>query len=372
MSEAAGSPVLRLCYGAVHVVVREPEHGAGPRDGTRIEDIDWDSTMRVRQALLDRGLRIAEAMDTAQRFEVGWELAAELIRRTSAIAPPMGFCAGAGADQVPASAPLPQLLDAVIEQCDFITTLGGVPVILPMPFLVRERLDEAGYVDAYGAIVRNVRGPIFLHWLGEAFAPSLRGYFPGRSFERILALDPAVVRGCKLSLLDAEFEVATRRRLLASEQIVLTGDDFHFARLIVGDGTRPQRTTRIGELDVALGDFSHALLGVVDAIHAPLAAALDALAAQDPARALRILEPCEVLGQHVFAEPTMDYKAGLAFLAWLNGIADGFALPKGAHHRRDRDHLLRAAALAQAAGVVVERRVFAERLARFAAAGPGV
>ncbi|MGE0142114.1 MAG: DUF993 family protein [Planctomycetota bacterium] len=368
MNAAAKARVGRLCYGAVHVVARESAAGTAVGDRVRLEDIDWDSTMRVRRALLDHGIRIAEAMDTAQRFEIGWELAAELIRRTARVVPPMGFCAGAGADQVAASTSLSRKLDAVIEQCEFITSLGGVPVILPMPFLVEEGLSEDGYVDAYAAIVRSVRGPIFLHWLGEAFAPTLAGYFPGHSFERILALDPSVVRGCKLSLLDPAFEEAMRRRLLANEQIVLTGDDFHFASLIVGDGTCPQRTTRIGELDVALGDFSHALLGVVDAIHAPMAAALDALAAGDPARALRLLEPCEVLGQHVFAEPTMDYKAGLAFLAWLNGIADGFALPKGAHQRRDRDHLLRVAELAQAAGAVVEKQVFAERLARFAIA----
>ena len=63
-----------------------------------------------------------------------------------------------------------------------------------------------------------------MHWLGEAFHPGLRGYFPGASFTRVMGLDPEKLRGCKLSLLEAEREVAIRRSLLPREQIVLTGD----------------------------------------------------------------------------------------------------------------------------------------------------
>ena len=103
-----------------------------------------------------------------------------------------------------------------------------------MPWLAQNARGAADYVEVYGEIIRQVVGPVYVHWLGEAFAPELRGYFPDGSFERVMTLDPTVVRGAKLSLLDAALECRLRRQLVERDQILLTGDDFNFAPLIAG------------------------------------------------------------------------------------------------------------------------------------------
>jgi hypothetical protein len=374
-------PVLRLCYAAVHVVLRPEYRKLGhtlqkPGDPRVIEEhIDWAATMRLRTAMDRHGLGVAEAMDTAQRFHLGWPAARRLIAECGALKLGNGFCAGAGTDQVPAIRSMVDLVDGVVEQCSYITSHGGFPVILPMPWLCEQEASESDYVDVYEAIVRQVRGPVFVHWLGAMFLPALSGYFPGRSFQRVMALDPAVVRGCKLSLLDADFEVRTRRELLPREQIVLTGDDLHFGRMILGGDAPPapggggkpfvSGTTTIGSRTVALGDWSHALLGILDAIALPMQQALGRLAAGDEQGFLRIADRCEELGRHVFAEPTQHYKAGLAFLAWLNGLQQDFTLVNGEERMRDREHYQRCAELARAAGAVLDEAVFERNLAEF-------
>jgi hypothetical protein len=370
-----GAAAFRLCYGALHVVPRPEYRDLGhsldaPGAAAELERfIDWDATAQLRRDLDAHGVGVAEAMDTAQRFFLGWPAARRLIAETGALGLASGFCAGAGTDQAPRVDGLTDLVDAVVEQCAYISSHGGVPVILPMPWLSEQRASESQYVDVYAAIIRQVRGPVFVHWLGPMFLPSLAGYFPGRSFDKVMELDPSVVRGCKLSLLDRGFEERVRRRLLEREQLVLTGDDFHFGQLIKGDGAAPTRTTKVGDKEVALGDFSHALLGILDATAQPTRAALDALARGDEAEFSRRMERCEALGQHVFGAPTQHYKAGLAFLAWLNGQQEHFLLINREDRARDRGHYLRCAALAREAGCVRDEATFAARLAEFEA-GP--
>jgi len=365
------APAFRLCYGALHVVMQPGYRDLGhslerPGDAAEIEQhIDWPATMQLRREMDGFGIGIAEAMDTAQRFFLGWPAARRLIRETGALQLPNGFCAGAGTDQAARLDRHSDLIDAVVEQCAYITSHGGVPVILPMPWLCERGADEREFVDVYGAIIREVRGPVFLHWLGPMFLSSLEGYFPGRSFEKIMAIDPSVVRGCKLSLLDRAFEERVRRELLPREQIVLTGDDFHFGQLMLGDGEPPARTTTIGEREVALGDFSHALLGILDAIAKPTEAALQALQAGDREGFTERMARCEELGRFVFQTPTQHYKAGLAFLAWLNGQQDNFMLVNREEHARDREHFVRCAELARAAGCVHDEATFSARLAEF-------
>ncbi len=369
----AADPAFRLCYAAAHVVLR-PEYAqlghslAAPGAHEEIAaHVDWQATMRLRRALDGHGMGIAEAMDTAQRFFLGWPAARRLIAECGALRLANGFCAGAGTDQLARVRGKADLVDAVVEQCAFIAANGGVPVILPMPWLTANGAGEQDYVDVYGAIVQQVSGPVFVHWLGEMFLPALRGYFPGDSFRRVMAQDPAVVRGCKLSLLDADFEVRMRRELLPREQIVLTGDDFHFGRMLLGDGRPPAGETTIGSRRVALGDFSHALLGILDAIARPTQLALRALERGDVAGFTARMAACEELGRHVFAAPTQHYKAGLAFLAWLNGLQDTFLLVNREERARDRAHYLRCAELARVADAVIDARTFDRRLAEFAA-----
>ena len=79
---------------------------------------------------------------------------------------------------------------------------------------------------------------------------------------------------------------------------------FHFGPLMLGDGEPPVRTTTIAGRKVALGDFSHALLGILDAIAQPTERALQALAAGDRDGFTRRMERCEALGQHVFEAQT--------------------------------------------------------------------
>ncbi|MCC7397649.1 MAG: DUF993 family protein [Planctomycetes bacterium] len=361
------APTLRLCYGALHVVMQSGYRRLGhtlqrPGDPAAIEHLlDWPATMRLRRLLDDCGLGVAEAMDTAQRFRLGWPAARRLIAECGALQLQNGFCAGAGTDQLPAVRSVVDLVDAVVEQCSYIAGHGGIPVLLPMPWLCEQDAGEQAFVDVYRAIVQQVRGPVFVHWLGAMFLPALRGYFPGHSFDRVMDLDPSKVRGCKLSLLDAAFEKRVRRRLLANGQIVLTGDDYHFGELIAGDG-EPIGSVRIGAREVSIGDFSHALLGILDAIARPMQRALGLLAAGDRAGFLAAMAPCEALGQHVFAAPTQHYKAGLAFLAWLNGQQQDFLLVDGEERERDAEHYRRCAELARAAGCVGDEATFAARL----------
>jgi hypothetical protein len=358
--------VLRLGYAAAHVAMRASYRALGhapDRPGTPAEiaaHVDWDATLALRRRLDAFGFGVAEAMDTAQRFEIGWENARELIARCGALHLTNGFCAGAVADQRPGATSPAALADAMVEQCAFIAGHGGVPVILPMPALSLQRAAPEVYLDVYGAILAQVRGPVIVHWLGPMFLPALEGYFPGDSFLRVMALDPAKARACKLSLLDTELEVRVRREILPRDQFVLTGNDFHFARLILGgDPSSPPpvapppvaRWTEFAGREVALGDFSHALLGVLDAVAAPARRALDALACGDAAEYLRVMGPCEELGQCLFQPPASAYKAGLAYLAWLGGHQPDFILPNRADLARDRAHALRLADLARRAGI---------------------
>lgn len=359
----SAAPPVRLAYAATHVALAPHSDVA----------LDWDVTLALRRWLDEQGFGVAEAMDTAQRFEIGWNTARELIARCGALKLKHGFCAGAGTDQRPQADSAAALVDAVVDQCAYVAQFGGIPVILPMPWFSRSGASADAYVDAYAAIFKQVKGPVFVHWLGEMFLSELRGYFPSDSFSRVMALAPEVARGCKISLLDPVRETEIRRELLPRDQIVLTGDDFHFARTILGgDPAAPaptsppriERWTEIGGRKVALGDFSHALLGVLDAIAVPARRALDALARNDAAEFTRIMTPCETLGRHLFEEPTQHYKAGLAFLSWLNGRQPDFRLPAGADTRRDRRHLQKCVGLAFGCGAAGGNEAMA-RLARW-------
>jgi len=358
--------VARLAYAAARVVMLDgyadvPHTLERPGAANEIARwIDWDTTAAQRDRLGALGFGVAEAMDTAQRFFLGWESASRLIRMTGDLRLERGFCAGAGTDHLGAVESADELVDGVAHQCAFIAEHGGVPVLLPMPWLTRSGADEDAYVDVYSRIVERVDGPVIVHWLGAMFLPALEGYFPGRSFRRVMALDPAKVRGAKLSLLDARLEVELRRELLERDQILFTGDDLHFARLILGSDadTEParapatRRTTRFAGNEVALGDFSHALLGVLDGIARPASEALAALERGDVGAYLARMLPCEALGRHLFAPPTQHYKAGLAHLAHAAGLQTNAMLVNHEERARDPAHYARADELARACGAV--------------------
>jgi Protein of unknown function (DUF993) len=356
----------RLCFRHVPHSLQHPGRGE-----EFLAHIDWDATLRIRSHLDSHGFGTAEAMDTAQRFQLGWLGAEQLITACSGLRLRHGFVAGAGTDHLQQIRGAKDLVDGTVFQARFIQERGGIPVLLPMPWLSLQQKEERDYVDVYAAIVAQLDGPLFVHWLGEMFHPGLAGYFPGDSFSKVMAHAPDKVRGCKLSLLDAGMEQRVRTELLPREQIVLTGDDFHFAGLILGgregDGNAPpvQRWTRIGGHEVALGDFSHALLGILDAIAAPAGLALGVLARGDAATFLEWMRPCEALGRHVFSAPTQHYKSGLALLAWLDGLQANAMLLNHEETARDREYYRRCVELAAAAGVFEDAGVTAARLEVF-------
>lgn len=356
----------RLIYAAAHVVMDDAyaavDHGPERlgRAADLADHVDWEATLDLRLHLRDHGLGIAEAMDTAQRFELGWAASHELMRRTGDAG--LDFVAGAGTDHVDAITTTGRLIDAVVEQVHEIRRCGGSAVILPMPDLMSMGIDEQGFVDVYGAIIDQCSdaGPLIVHWLGEQFMPALAGYFPGESFLRVMRHDPETVRAAKLSLLDADRERTLRNALAEHDQIMLTGDDYHFGSLMT-DGHEVRRTVPFGDRMVPLGEFSHALLGVLEAVAGPANIALRAMAAGRHEDAAVILCACESLGRVIFEAPTPLYKAGLAFLAYVNDVQDVFDLPNHLQRQRDRRWYARVLQAASDCGAIADADTAAQR-----------
>ena len=136
-------------------------------------------------------------------------------------------------------------------------------------------------------------------------------------------------------MLDEQKEITFRRRLPQTVKMY-TGDDFNYPALIAGDGTH----------------FSHALLGIFDAIAPAASQALAALAAGDLGTFNRLLAPTVPLSRHIFRAPTQYYKTGVVFLAYLNGFQDHFFMPGGHHGMRPPAYLADVFRLADQAGLL--------------------
>jgi hypothetical protein len=155
------------------------------------------------------------------------------------------------------------------------------------------------------------------------------------------------VDGIKVSLLDKDREVEMRRRLPDGVKMY-TGDDFNYPELIRGDEE----------------GFSHALLGIFDAIAPAAAAALVALDAGDTDRYEEILAPTVPLSRHIFKAPTQYYKTGVVFLAYLNGHQDHFRMVGALESARSVVHLSELFVLADKAGLLLDAERAAERMRR--------
>ena len=211
------------------------------------------------------------------------------------------------------------------------------------------------YLSVYRALLSQVERPVILHWLGEMFDPALRGYWGSsdiasatETFVRLIEENADRVDGVKVSLLDAEHEVALRRALPAGVRLY-TGDDFNYPELIMGDEH----------------GHSDALLGIFAAIYPAASTALQEIDAGDPVRAREILDSTQELGRHIFETPTYYYKTGIAFLAWLNGHQPGFALVGGLATGRSLPHLTRIFVLADRAGLLADPDRAAHRMRVF-------
>ena len=369
----------RVVYAAVHVVPLV--HGDNtPGAPARI---DWDATLAFRRTMWSRGLGVADAMDTAQRG-MGLDPAAtrELITRTadaarealedpeiSAVFPAGAtvsdlVVAGVNTDQrTEQELSLDEIVEAYVEQLRATERAGAGAVLMASRHLARTARSAADYEEVYRRVLAEATAPVVLHWLGAVFDPQLKGYFGSDdpavgadALLRIIEEDPSRIRGVKMSLLDDAAEIAVRERLPEGVRM-LTGDDFHFSHLIVGDGT----VTTGADSAQERGEYSDALLGAFAATAPAASAAVQALDRGAVGEARRILDAAEQLGRHVFSAPTYHYKTGVAFLAWLNGHQQAFTMVGGMHSARSLPHLSRTIELAATTGNLEDPVLAAER-----------
>ena len=347
-------PASRRVYAAAHV--------ASVDSG---DLIDWAATLKFRDHLWAHGFAVAEAMDTAQRgMGLSWGLARELIASTAERAAARraagrfaGLACGAGTDHLAADVrhSLPAITDAYAVQLDYVQSAGSQVILMASRALAAAAAGPRDYLQVYGALLKQAAQPVILHWLGEAFDPALRGYWGGGDFETaagcvldLVEQDGDKIDGIKLSVLDAAQEVSLRRRLPSGIRLY-TGDDFGYADLIKGDG--------LGHSDALLGAFA--------AVTAPAAAALRALDAGDLAGYDAAIGPTVPLSRHLFEAPTYYYKAGVAFLAWLNGLQPRFSMLDGFERRRSAGHLIRVFELAAAARALTDPDLAVSRMRAF-------
>jgi hypothetical protein len=342
----------RVAYSAAHVVA---DAEATVNHWLRAA-IDWGATIAYRRHLYSLGLGVAEAMDTAQRgMGVDWPTSLELIRRSIDAAkdfPGALLASGCGTDQLkPEDArSVDDVIRAYEEQIEAIEALGGRLVLMASRALARVAKSPADYEKVYDRILRQVKQPLIIHWLGSAFDPALKGYWGTENNQAaidtvlgVIGAHAAKVDGIKMSLLDASLEIAMRRRLPAHVRMY-TGDDFNFAELIAGDGK--------GELPNQ--QYSDALLGIFDAIAPAASAALLALAQGDHKTYDAILAPTVQLSRHIFQTPTRFYKTGVIFMAWLNGHQDHFIMVGGQQSARTLPHFAELFTYADAAGLLLK------------------
>lgn len=329
----------RVAYAAAHLVAN-PLHDS-------ISSIDWEATLAFRRYLWDLGLCVAEAMDTAQRgMGLDYYATKELVLRSVNEARACGgqVACGVGTDQIQSysSLQLADVIEAYLEQCAYVEQVGGSIILMASRALASIAEGPEDYAKVYGAVLSQVSKPVILHWLGDMFDPALSGYWGSVKVEEsmnvcldIINSHASKVDGIKFSLLDERLEIQMRRRL--PEQVKMyTGDDFHYPALIAGDGQ----------------DYSHALLGIFDAIAPAAAHALQSLESGDVEAFNQILAPTIPLSRHIFQYPTRFYKIGVVFLAFLNGHQAHFRMIGGIQGMRSIPHLCELFVLADQAGLL--------------------
>jgi hypothetical protein len=301
-------------------------------------------------------------MDTAQRgMGLDWPTSLELIRRSVAAAKPRNALvfSGAGTDHLaPEDAKtIDDVIAAYEEQVAAVEKVGGRIILMASRALARIGRNADDYAKVYGRILSQVREPVIVHWLGDMFDPALTGYWGTRDLDKAMDIavgvindNAAKVDGVKVSLLDKQREIDMRRRLDKRVRMY-TGDDFNYAQLIAGDSE----------------GFSHALLGIFDAIAPAASYALSRLAAGDEAGFRDVLEPTVPLSRHIFKAPTRFYKTGIVFMAWLNGHQDHFTMVGGQESTRSTLHFAELFRLADKAGLLADPALATARMKTFLA-----
>jgi hypothetical protein len=325
------APASRNVFAAAHVVI----------DPLRPETLDIEATLAFRRHLWSLGFGVAEAMDTAQRgMGLDWSRAKELIRISSSERTGEIAC-GANTDQL-SPEPLPsidRIIAAYEEQCEAIEAAGGRVILMASRALAKRATGPEDYAQVYGRLLRNLKQPAILHWLGDAFDPQLKGYWGSASIDQametcltILCENHSKIDGIKISLLDKQQEIKMRR-LLPQGVRMYTGDDFAYAELIRGDEQ----------------GHSDALLGIFDGIAPAASLALQALDQGDLATYEDLLAPTVPLSRHIFQAPTYFYKTGLVLLAYLNGHQKHFRMLGAQESARPITHLAKLFVLADQA-----------------------
>jgi hypothetical protein len=361
--DKVSGPMNRIAFSAAHVVA-DPLADADPWLQAAI---DWDKTIAYRERLWDLGLGIAEAMDTAQRgMGLDWPTSLELIRRSVGAAKARGDAlvfSGAGTDHLApeAARSIDDVIRAYEEQIEAIEAVGGRIILMASRALARVAKSADDYVTVYNRILGQVKEPVIIHWLGDMFDPALAGYWGTGDLDAAMDTSVAIINanaskvdGVKISLLDKDKEIAMRRRL--DERVrMYTGDDFNYAELIAGDDR----------------GYSHALLGIFDAIAPAASSALVSLAAGNLDAFHEALAPTVPLSRHIFRAPTRFYKTGVVFMAYLNGHQDHLTMVGGQESARSTLHLAELFRLADKAGLLRDPDLAVERM-RFVLATHGV
>jgi hypothetical protein len=293
-----------------------------------------------------------------------WPGGLELIRRSLAEAksrPGAVIGCGAGTDHLDpgAARTLDDVIAAYETQIEAIEALDGRIILMASRALATLAQGPDDYRRVYDRILRQVRHPVVIHWLGEMFDPALAGYWgAGEHMEAmevalsVIADNAAKIDGVKISLLSKEKEIVMRRRLPLGVRMY-TGDDFNYAELIAGDER----------------GYSDALLGIFDAIAPVASVALSRLTAGDKAGFHDLLAPTVPLSRHIFKAPTRFYKTGIVFLAYLNGLQNHFHMIGGQQSARSLQHLAELFRLADAARVLRNPDLAAERIGTVMALG---
>jgi hypothetical protein len=344
----------RVAFSAAHVVADPLADG----DPWLTSAIDWDRTIAFREHVWDLGLGVAEVMDTAQRgMGLDWPTSLELIQRSVRAAKARDGAlvfSGAGTDHlaVEDAKSLDDVIRAYEEQIAAVEEAGGRIILMASRALAKLGRSADDYAKVYNRVLSQVREPVIIHWLGDMFDPALANYWGTSSLDTamdiavgIINANAAKVDGVKVSLLDKQREIDMRRRLDENVKMY-TGDDFNYAELIAGDDK----------------GFSHALLGIFDAIAPAASYALSRLAAGDEAGFHDVLGPTVPLSRHIFKAPTRFYKTGIVFMAYLNGHQDHFTMVGGQESTRSTLHLAELFRLADKAGLLSNPELATRRM----------
>jgi Protein of unknown function (DUF993) len=344
----------RVAFSAVHVVA-DPFADVDPWLSAAV---DWDKTIAFREHVWDLGLGVAEAMDTAQRgMGLDWPTSLELITRSVRAAKARGNAlvfSGAGTDHlaIENAKSLDDVIRAYEEQIAAVERVGGRIILMASRALAKLGRNDDDYARVYTRVLSQVSQPVIIHWLGDMFDPALSGYWGTTDLDKAMGAAIAIINsnvakidGVKVSLLDKQREIDMRRRLAPGVKMY-TGDDFNYAELIAGDSH----------------GFSHALLGIFDAIAPAASYALSRLAAGDEAGFHDVLGPTVPLSRHIFRAPTRFYKTGVVFMAYLNDHQDHFTMVGGQESTRSTLHLAELFRLADQAGLLANPEVATRRM----------